>query len=215
VNRYEADVRGSTDRGSGAGQGRMNRHVDLVMLIWIALCGLVILTRCRRRTDTVTRTQEIQSRLAADSAATHSQEVGGGTAKVTGIPQAVPVGRAGTRLLLVDDSDAIIEALTAVFALTPGFSVCGHAGTIAVALDLAVATGPDAILLDEHLPDGLGSDAIPRFRQRCPDARIVLHCGDVQARHRAQVAGADAFVAKGESLAHLTQALRSRTHGPL
>jgi DNA-binding response OmpR family regulator len=84
-----------------------------------------------------------------------------------------PVAR--KTLLIVDDDRDFREALEA--ALTQeGFDVV-PARTAAVGVELALACNPDAVLLDDRLPDGRGYDALTVLRERGFGRPVVLVSG--------------------------------------
>lgn len=112
------------------------------------------------------------------------------------------------RVLLVDDHPGMLEAIAGFLDHADGFQLCGQAGTLAAAVQLAQECQPDAIVLDQHLPDGLGTDAVPRLREVCPQTRIVLHSAAADVHQLASRASVDGWVAKGGTLLALADQLR-------
>ena len=53
--------------------------------------------------------------------------------------------------------------------LVDGFELVGQAGTVETAVAGALASGPDVVLLDVHLPDGSGAGVV----ERCPGVRFL------------------------------------------
>lgn len=102
------------------------------------------------------------------------------------------------KVLLVDDSPAVCEALR--WALEDGtdFVVVGTAHDGLRALEYAEAVQPDVVILDIALPllDGY---AVARALKSCSHVPIVIFLSihsAPQFRHEASQAGGDAFVEK-------------------
>jgi response regulator of citrate/malate metabolism len=66
-------------------------------------------------------------------------------------------------VLVVDDDFRVADLHARYVARVPGFAVAGIAHTAAEALDLAGRLRPDLVLLDQYLPDGLGTEFAARF----------------------------------------------------
>jgi DNA-binding NarL/FixJ family response regulator len=102
-------------------------------------------------------------------------------------------------VLLVDDSRGVREVLR---ILAEGrLEVAGEAENGREAIDLAERTQPDAIILDQEMPEMTGLEALPLLRQRAPRAIIVLYSSTPRSRieRRALDAGARAYFEKGDS----------------
>lgn len=93
---------------------------------------------------------------------------------------AAPTDRGPIRVLVVDDLAAMRRLL--VRQLTrAGYAVVGEAATAADAVALAGALAPDVVLLDFHLPDGLGTDVAARLATMGRPPGVVFCTGDVGA----------------------------------
>lgn len=77
------------------------------------------------------------------------------------------------RVLVVDDHPTVTLALKVAFRTDGRFEVADSASTAAEGL--RKLDDQDAILLDLHLPDMAGPDAVRAFRERCPDTPLILH----------------------------------------
>lgn len=114
------------------------------------------------------------------------------------------------RVLVVDDDEAVRAVLADVLE-DEGFDVVGSARDGIEGVSLAIALGPDVVLLDVRMPrlDGIG--AARQIRAELPAARLVmLSAYDEQAlRAEASEAGANAFLIKGCPLGEIVRAVAS------
>ena len=74
------------------------------------------------------------------------------------------------RLLIVEDDDPTRFALAKILTIK-GYEVV-TAATVQAAL--VKCEDHDCLLLDLHLPDGLGLEVLKRMRQKCRNARIAI-----------------------------------------
>jgi len=81
---------------------------------------------------------------------------------------------ATVRLLIIDDAQAIREALTDSLIGT-GIEVVGQAGNGLEGVELATELQPDVILLDLRMPVLDGVAAMPLLRWNSPGSRIVAY----------------------------------------
>jgi two-component system KDP operon response regulator KdpE len=121
-----------------------------------------------------------------------------------------------TRILLVDDEEAILRFLKPVLD-TQGYEVI-TAGLAAEATKRIAADSPDLVVLDLGLPDGDGKDVIRQVREWSKVPIIVLSAREREAEKiEALDLGADDFINKpfgvGELLARMRTALRHRITG--
>ena len=87
---------------------------------------------------------------------------------------------ARARVLLVDDHPVVISGVRRLLASTPDFEVVGQASTAREAVEAAIATGPDLILLDLRLPDLRSADLCRRLRTTVPAAQVVIFTAFVE-----------------------------------
>ena len=106
------------------------------------------------------------------------------------------------RVLLVEDSATVREALASEFEADARFELVGQAASVAEAR--ALLAEAEVAILDLGLPDGSGADLIPELRSANPNARaIVLSTTYDRSLHlKALEHGAAAVLDK---LAHLGQ----------
>ncbi len=111
------------------------------------------------------------------------------------------------RVFLVEDHELFASGVRS--ELGDGFEVVGHAGTVEEAVEGVLASEPDVVLLDVHLPDGNGASVV----ERCPGVRfLALSVSDAAEDVIAVIrAGARGYVTKSISPAELANAIR-RVH---
>lgn len=116
------------------------------------------------------------------------------------------------RTLVVDDDEAARHLIRAVVEgeTDVPMEVVAEARDGVEAVELAAEVGPDLVVLDLNMPRMGGLEALPRIRERCPGARVVVFStrADDEMRKRTLGAGAIAHVQKGADLDELLDALR-------
>lgn len=110
-------------------------------------------------------------------------------------------------MLYVDDNEDNILLMRQVIRLRPHIEL-RVATTGTAGLDSAAAEPPTLILLDQHMPDLLGSDVITRLKESSAAAiPVVLFSADPALAREATAWGADAFLAKPFELKQLLQVI--------
>jgi DNA-binding NarL/FixJ family response regulator len=99
--------------------------------------------------------------------------------------------RAEVRVLFADDDAAYRLLLRAAFSTFDGVDVIGEATNGQQAVELVSRAVPDVVLLDVEMPVMDGFAAALAIRRICPDARVVLHTGDLGDERRARAAELD------------------------
>lgn len=109
-------------------------------------------------------------------------------------------------VLLIEDDESNRITLS-VLLEDEGFTIF-EAGSCAEANERLDASGAtyDLILTDMHLGDGLGTDLVPRMRERFPRAKIVLISGS--ARPEDMPNTMDGLVPKGTEFSATLKILR-------
>ena len=110
----------------------------------------------------------------------------------------------GKRVLIVDD-EPDIRLVVRVFATSIGHDIVGEAASGLEAIDMAGQLQPDVIVLDVMMPGMTGLEALPKIREACPDATVVIF--SVFGTDSEQVSLADRWVQKGEPLETLSDAI--------
>jgi DNA-binding transcriptional LysR family regulator len=112
------------------------------------------------------------------------------------------------RVLLVEDSATVREAVASEFRPDPDFEIVAEATSLSQARGMLSAA--DVVILDLGLPDGSGADLLHELREANPEARaIVLTSSFDPALHaRAIKYGAAAVLDKITALGQIAPAVR-------
>ena len=121
-----------------------------------------------------------------------------------------------TRVLLVDDNQALLQELIAVVEAEPGFEVVASTTHAAEAVGLAMLHQPHVALIDWRMPGG-GIDVVSAIRERSPATRVI---GMSVLRHPQVViamlrAGASGFIGKPVRPDELIASLRAAANGQM
>jgi len=122
-----------------------------------------------------------------------------------------------TSVLVVEDHPLLAEALGALLTTEKGFSVVGTASTIAEAMRGIASAQPRLIVLDQHLPDGLGTDLARVLRRDHSPSSIVMLTGDLRDETllAAIEAGVAGFIPKRERIGHIVELLQRAALGEI
>ena len=115
------------------------------------------------------------------------------------------------RVLIVEDHAALRGELVDALSNAGGLEIMGDCGDGVTAVELALDTRPDVIVMDLRLPGIDGLDATRRILAKWPQARVLIHTTDTgspEAR-AALRSGAFAVVPKSMLVGPLVQAIRS------
>jgi DNA-binding NarL/FixJ family response regulator len=104
------------------------------------------------------------------------------------------------RVLIADDDVGFLDSLQELIDRQPELHVIGAAANGLEAIELAERLGPDAVVLDLHMPLLDGVSAAARLRRDHPSICLIALTGDdAPALHRAvREAGADEVLLKNE-----------------
>jgi DNA-binding NarL/FixJ family response regulator len=120
-----------------------------------------------------------------------------------------PSEESSIRVLIADDDAGFRHSLQELIDRQPELNVIGAAGDGLEAIELADELGPDAVVLDLHMPLLDGVSAAARLRRDHPSLCLIALTGDeAPALHRAvRDAGADEVLLKSELLEVLLERL--------
>jgi two-component system, NarL family, response regulator DevR len=127
------------------------------------------------------------------------------------------MGQGEIRLLVVEDSAALAEALIFAFGFEDGIEPIGVAPTISQALEMVEAAQPDVVLMDVRMPDGSGLEAVSRILALRPGTPVVVmtaHADNLIALEAAD-AGAAGFLLKDVRIAKVVAGARRAAAGAL
>jgi ActR/RegA family two-component response regulator len=99
-------------------------------------------------------------------------------------------------LLIVDDSNQVRTSLCRWLQTVPGVACIAEAGSLNEAMKRAREDVPDLVILDMHLPDGLGLEIICSLKQLSPDLRVAVLSLHDSYRQSCLSLGADWFFDK-------------------
>lgn len=119
------------------------------------------------------------------------------------------------RILLVDDHTLFRCGLAALLDQRPDFQVVGEAGNGLEAVDAARQTVPDVILMDVHMPQCGGLQAMSLIKREMPHVRVIMltvsdHDADLFAAIKQ---GADGYLLKNLEPGQLFEQLAGARRG--
>lgn len=107
---------------------------------------------------------------------------------------------ASVRVVIADDDEIFLESLRGLIEAQSELDVVGAARDGLEAIELTEALGPDALVIDPHMPRLDGVAAIARIRRDYPSICLIALTGDPTPilHQAATAAGADGVYLKGE-----------------
>ena len=130
-------------------------------------------------------------------------------------PASAKLGERPVRILVADDHEVMRMGLRNLLEAVPGWSVYAEARNGTEAVDLALLSSPDIIIMDITMPEMNGLEAAAKIAVDRPDIPVILFSlhlsGDVITRFKSgSIRGA---VAKSEAARDLLHAVRSVLNG--
>jgi len=115
------------------------------------------------------------------------------------------------RLLIIDDHDAVREALEARLRAAAGMEVVGCTGCWKTGLREAVRLRPDVVLLEIKRADGHGLDALRCLTEQCPHTSVVVLTSypDAKEQMEARRVGAVRYILKDIDTPQLVREIRA------
>jgi DNA-binding NarL/FixJ family response regulator len=119
------------------------------------------------------------------------------------------------RVLVVDDHALFRRGLEMVLEQEDDIQVVGEAGDGGEAVQRAIETAPDIVLMDVRMPKGTGIDACRAIKDSVPSAKIImLTISDEEADlYEAIKAGATGYLLKEISIEEVASAVRAVQNG--
>jgi YesN/AraC family two-component response regulator len=111
------------------------------------------------------------------------------------------------RVLIVDDQPRARKSLKALLSTWPHVGEIYEAGNGREAVQLAAEFQPDVVLMDVRMPEISGLQATVQIKARWPEVKVIVLSMYLEYRNEALAAGADAFVAKGDTPGELLRTL--------
>ncbi len=114
------------------------------------------------------------------------------------------------RVAIVDDHDLVRAGIRALLEQDSRFEVVGETGDGQEAIRLAAAKTPDVMLMDVHLPGGLGGlDATEAIVKDTPSVKVIIltQYENREYIHRALRVGARGYLLKSSVAAQLKEAI--------
>lgn len=123
------------------------------------------------------------------------------------------------RIMLVEDNVEYREVVRLALEQSQGVELTSQFGTAEIALrtlqNASPGEHPDLVLLDLRLPGISGIDAIPRFRDRAPNTKIIILTQSDREQDvlRAIALGASGYLLKSATLVEITESIHTVMSG--
>src|SRR6202049_4294180 len=114
------------------------------------------------------------------------------------------------RILLVDDHEVVRDGVKSLINANDDLSVAPEACTVADAIEQALRTKPDVVVMDVRLADGSGIEATREIRAKLEKTQVLMltSFADDQALFASIMAGAAGYVLKQIRGGELIRAIR-------
>ncbi|HUC06427.1 MAG TPA: response regulator transcription factor [Acidimicrobiales bacterium] len=102
-------------------------------------------------------------------------------------------------VVLVDDTDLVLNSLVRILRGEHGIEVVGTAANVHDMLDMVGQHHVDVVVTDYMLPDGDGISATRPLKERSPGTKVLILTGwgpDTDMANRAREAGCDGILPK-------------------
>jgi two-component system, NarL family, response regulator DevR len=117
--------------------------------------------------------------------------------------------------MLVDDHEIVRDGIKAMLDPYDDVVVTAQAGTVQEAIDEALRTRPDVVVMDVRLADGSGIEATREIRASHPEIKVLMltSFADDEALFASIMAGASGYVLKQVRSGDLLRAIRAVGEG--
>ena len=115
------------------------------------------------------------------------------------------------RILLADDHTIVRQGLVSILKAVPDFEVVAEAADGSEAVDKALATRPEVVVLDVTMPRLNGLEAARRIHKALPESRILVLTMHEDEEYVLKMvrAGASGYLVKDGAAAELVTAIRA------
>jgi DNA-binding NarL/FixJ family response regulator len=116
------------------------------------------------------------------------------------------------RLAIVDDHDLLRAGIRAILEQDPQFKIVGETSDGQEAIRLAASLKPDVMLMDVHLPGGLGGlEATEAIVRDTPEVKVIVltHYENREYIRRALRIGARGYLLKRSAASDLKDAIKA------
>src|SRR6201993_2472955 len=121
-----------------------------------------------------------------------------------------PMARDRIRVMLVDDHEVVRDGVKSLINSNDDLTVVAEAGSVREAVEQAVRTRPDVVVMDVRLADGSGIEATREIRARLEKTQVLMltSFADDEALFASIMAGASGYVLKQIRGGELIRAIR-------
>jgi DNA-binding NarL/FixJ family response regulator len=125
------------------------------------------------------------------------------------------VSTSHVRVVIVDDHPVVRDGLKASLGSVDGVEVVGEAATGEAAIEVALALGPDVVLMDLDMPGIGGQEATRVLSERAPGIAVLVLTmyDDIDLVLSAVRAGARGYLLKGAPQADVVAAIAAVARG--
>jgi DNA-binding NarL/FixJ family response regulator len=129
---------------------------------------------------------------------------------IDGTPRSAPI-----TVVIADPLLLVAEGLGGTLGCHEDMEVAAVAGSCAEALSAVGRHRPDVVLLEQYLPDGLGTDCVPAMVEACPQVNVLMVTADDgdDLLIRAITGGAAGVVLKTNGMETLVKTIRAAARG--
>lgn len=120
-----------------------------------------------------------------------------------------------TTIALVEDHKMLRQMLVKMFADHTRYEVTGESDTLDGAIEMIRLKRPDIVLLDIHLAQGSGLDAVPHIRKFSPGTGIIILSMQYQPAYAKKMfqLGAKGYVTKNSPMQEIFAAIDAVMNG--
>ena len=121
------------------------------------------------------------------------------------------------RLLIIDDHDAVREALQAQLRATARLDIVGCTGCWKAGLQEALRLQPDVVLLETKRTDGQGLEALRSLAQQCPHTSVIVLTSypDTEEEREARSLGVARYILKNIDTPQLVHEIQAALRPPV